>query len=90
MRAFLAMSFAVALIVGGLTASKAKEKMVRYDSGQIVPFSQCKADGLGYNNPSHRPNPLERVIQYCNARVIIPARGTTVTRGPVWYEQGSD
>ena len=90
MRAFLAVSFAIALTIGGLSASKAKEKMVRYDSGQIVPFSQCKADGLGYNNPSHRPNPLERVMQYCNARVIIPARGTTAPPGPVWYERVSD
>ena len=69
MRAFLAMSFAVAMMIGGPSASKAKEKMVRYDSGRIVTFSQCKADGLSHN-PSHRPNPLDQVLQYCNARVI--------------------
>ena len=70
MRTFLVLSFAVAMMIGGPSVSKAKEKMVRYDSGRIVTFSQCKAAGLSYNNPSHQPNPLDRVLEYCNARVI--------------------
>ncbi len=64
------MSFAVAMMIGGPSASKAKEQMVRYDGGRIVTFSQCKADGLSSHNPSHRPNPLDKVLEYCNARVI--------------------
>jgi len=67
------MSFAVAMMIGGPSASKAKEQMVRYDSGRIVTFSHCKADGLSSHNPSHHPNPLDKVLQYCNARVIWSA-----------------
>ena len=66
------------MVIGGppaskaneLPASKANELMVRYDNGRIVTFSQCKADGLSSHNPSHRPNPLYTVLQYCNAHVI--------------------
>ena len=70
MRAFLAASFAVAMMIGDPSASKAKEQMVRYDSGKIVTFSQCKSAGLSSHNPSHHPNPLDKVLEYCNARDI--------------------
>jgi hypothetical protein len=54
------MSSVVAMMIDGPSASKAKEQMVRCDSGRIVTFSQCNADGLSSPQPEPSADSIGR------------------------------